>query len=150
VLERAPQAAKQKRLLLHLCLCINAPISTPPLEAWASRPLGKDLRNILAHVLVSHLSPDDFAMVALVLLSCYPLVNQKQPFVPIHRCQNYLACFERLHNNDNIGANGRLLERIVYSVIKARNSLDLKLLRTPYPRPFQLKSCMERLRQHYA
>ncbi|KAI8623051.1 hypothetical protein F5Y19DRAFT_460063 [Xylariaceae sp. FL1651] len=82
-------------------------------------------------------------MVALALLSCYRLANQKQLFVPIHGCQNYLAGIERLHENGNIGANGSLLERILYSVIKVGNGLDIELLRLPYLQPYQLGACME-------
>ncbi|KAK8048276.1 hypothetical protein PG994_010006 [Apiospora phragmitis] len=93
----------------------------------------------LSRKLAGQLSPDEFMLTLLALLSTYRILNQMQPFTPTQRSESYLTGLEELGRGGNIEDAGSLLERIAHSAIKIGRSLGLPLLSISYLWPHQLE-----------
>ncbi|KAK0635429.1 hypothetical protein B0T17DRAFT_502965 [Bombardia bombarda] len=102
-------------------------ISTQPpenLQAWACTNLGRSFRRIIARNLLNKLTPEDFVL---------------------NDCDDYLSKFTAFDTVDNV-ENGRISERVVFSVIHVCRSLFPDILAVPYLCPCQLDVRMEHSR----
>lgn len=95
--------------------------------------------------MLDELAPEDFVLSVFALLSYYRNLYHTQVFVPITDCEDYLSEFA---NFRIVGteSNGRVLERVVFSVIHACRSLLPGVLAIPYLRLYQFDACMEHTR----
>src|SRR6266566_152168 len=69
-----------------------------------------------------------------------------QVFVPVRDCKDYLSEIAKFSMVDDAERNGKVLERVAFSVIHVCRSLLPGIANVPYLRPYQLDSCMERTR----
>ncbi|KAJ9129614.1 hypothetical protein NKR23_g12499 [Pleurostoma richardsiae] len=122
-----------------LCLCIktnNPNISSEPLMEWAADIFGRAIGSAMAGKLLDELDPEDFVLLVFALLSYYRNLHKTQVFAPIEDCDNYLSEFINLGTLDS-ERNGRILERVAYSVTQACRSLHPLVLTIPFLRPYQ-------------
>jgi len=135
-------ARSEYQPLLNLCFKTNNPGShSEDLSAWASSDSGRAFGISAARNLLNKSTPESFVLSVLTLLSYYRTLNGTQVFVPPADCEDYLSEFVNFDNLEN--GNGRVLERVAFSVINACRSLLPGVLTIPYLRPYQLDTCME-------
>ncbi|KAI1317429.1 hypothetical protein F5Y16DRAFT_419628 [Xylariaceae sp. FL0255] len=127
---------------LQLCLHTNKPGESERLRMWASTSTGRALGRATACTILDELTPVDFVLHVFALLSYYRNRHDTDIFIPIKQCDNYVSAITEFNAIDD-EANGRVLERVAFSVIHACRCLLPEMLRIPYLRPYQLDIGME-------
>lgn len=94
-----------------------------------------------------HSSPIQFMLTLLALLSCYRILDQRQPFAPTSRSESYLTGLQELERGGSIENAVILLEHVAYLAIKIDRTLGLPLLNISYLRPHQPDSYVEQTPQ---
>ncbi|KAK3937313.1 hypothetical protein QBC46DRAFT_366286 [Diplogelasinospora grovesii] len=107
---------------LYLCFNTNKPGSTSEaLGTWATTESGRAFAAAMTDNLLGDLPPEE-------------------------DCEDYLYEFTKFSMVSNAEHNGRVLERVAYSVIHVCRSLLPDVVAVPYLRPYQLDSCMQHTR----
>ena len=131
---------------LYICLNTNFQVRPPEdLQAWACAGLGRSFGRAIARNLLDELPPDTFVLNVFALLSYYRILHKTTVFIPIKDCDDYLSKFTVFDEVDN-EENGRILERVAFSVIHVCRSLFPDFLAVPYFCPSQLDVRMEHSR----
>ena len=99
--------------------------------------MGHSVGQIIARNLLDKLSPEDFVLNVFTLLSYYRNLHKTPVFIPNKDYNDYLSKFTTFDTVDN-EENGRILERIAFSVIHICRSLFPDILAVPYLCPCQL------------
>ena len=125
-------------------LCFRANLYHAPEDTicWASSPSGSAFCEALVDKLQADMTPDEFVLITLTLLSYYRIRGGTAAYVPARYCGEFFTAVSNLKNT-NQEQNGGLLERVVFAVIRTGCSLNTVPLRIPYLRPYQLDACMD-------
>ena len=129
--------------MFDLCFRANLPNAPEDCICWAFSPPGSAFCEALVDKLEADITPDEFVLVTLTLLSYYRIRARRTVYVPTRYCEEFFTSVSNLKNTNNEEHNGGLLERVVFGVIGVGCSLNTGPLRIPYLRPYQLDACMD-------
>lgn len=86
--------------------------------------------------LQENVTPNEFAITVLALLSYYRILNSNNPYVPSEDCEEIFWVDEDPGSIDK-GREGRLIERMAYIVDTIGRNLKLAVMDIPYTPPSQ-------------
>lgn len=137
-------ATEENHTLFNLCFDSNVPsYDVSDAAFWAKSDDGSMFHTAMMTRLAADLTPDEFILTILALLSYYRMLNWNQVFVPAKDCNEFLSGCWNPNDFGNLEQNGSLMERVAFAVIGIGASFRSAVLNVPYLRPYQLSVCME-------
>ncbi|KAK3934985.1 hypothetical protein QBC46DRAFT_413442 [Diplogelasinospora grovesii] len=147
-------SAKDDWSCLAICQGLNLPsdcyssarpwhLSSETVKNSINGPIGDKFITDLVDIIRGPLPPKRYIIKIITLLICYRARERTKCFFPIEN-RNYLLQFDSiLHRRiDNVQLIGEVLERVVYSTIRAANRHYPEIIDTPGLLPTQLDTCM--------